>query len=53
MSIGPDGGNGPFPAFFDAASEDGTRVILATDEVLTAAGRGRRTSTCTSATAAR
>ena len=35
VSIGPDGGNGPFPAFFDAASEDGTRVILATDEVLT------------------
>lgn len=34
LSIGPDGGNGPFPAFFDAASEDGTRVILATDEVL-------------------
>jgi hypothetical protein len=36
LSIGPAGGNGPFPAFFDAASEDGTRVILATDEVLTA-----------------
>ena len=35
VSIGPDGGNGPFPAFFDAASEDGTRVILSTDEVLT------------------
>ena len=35
VSIGPDGGNGPFPAFFDAASEDGTRVILATDEILT------------------
>ncbi|MGH2979969.1 MAG: hypothetical protein ACRDLQ_10095, partial [Solirubrobacterales bacterium] len=35
LSIGPDGGNGPFPAFFDAASEDGTRVILATDEILT------------------
>ena len=36
LSIGPDGGNGPFPAYFDAASVDGTRVILATDEVLNA-----------------
>jgi hypothetical protein len=35
VSIGPDGGNGPFPAYFDAASEDGTRVTLATDEILT------------------
>jgi hypothetical protein len=35
VSIGPDGGNGPSPAYFDAASEDGTQVILSTDEVLT------------------
>jgi hypothetical protein len=35
VSIGPDGGNGPFPAYFDGASQDGTRVILSTDEVLT------------------
>ncbi len=41
VSIGPDGGNGPSPAYFDAASEDGMRVILSTDEVLTRAGRGR------------
>ena len=34
LSIGPDGGNGPSPAYFDAASQDGSRVILSTAEIL-------------------
>jgi hypothetical protein len=34
LSIGTGGGNGPSPAYFDAATEDGLRVILSTDESL-------------------
>jgi hypothetical protein len=34
VSIGPDGGNRAFPAFFDGVSEDGTRVALSSEEIL-------------------
>ena len=34
VSIGSSGGNGAFPAFFDGASADGTRVFFDTDERL-------------------
>jgi hypothetical protein len=35
ISFGPSGGNGPFGAFFDGASEDGSRVFIDTLEPLT------------------
>jgi hypothetical protein len=35
LSTGPAGGNGALPATFEAASEDGTRVLFSTNEVLT------------------
>jgi hypothetical protein len=34
MSTGPGGGNGAAPAYFDAVSRDGARVLLSTDEAL-------------------
>ena len=34
MSTGPAGGNGAAPAYFDAVSRDGARVLLSTDEAL-------------------
>jgi hypothetical protein len=36
VSTGPAGGNGPNEAFFDAVSDDGSRVFFDTDESLTA-----------------
>jgi hypothetical protein len=35
VSTGPNGGNGAYPAFFDGASADGSRVFLHTAEKLT------------------
>ena len=37
VSTGPDGGNGPFDAYFAGASADGGRVFVETDEPLAAA----------------
>jgi hypothetical protein len=37
LSAGPDGGNGPMPASFNAASSDGLRVYFTTSEALEAA----------------
>ena len=34
VSTGPGGGNGAAPAYFDAVSRDGARVLLSTDEAL-------------------
>jgi hypothetical protein len=36
ISLGPSGGNGPYGAFFDGASEDGSRVFIDTLEPLAA-----------------
>jgi hypothetical protein len=35
ISFGPSGGNGPYGAFFDGASDDGSRVFFDTTEALT------------------
>ena len=37
ISIGPDGGNGPFGANFEGVSTDGTGVLFSTDESLVSA----------------
>ena len=41
MSTGPAGGNGAAPAYFDAVSRDGARVLLSTDEALGRHGHRR------------
>jgi hypothetical protein len=38
ISIGPDGGNGPFNASFAGASDDGTQVFIVTAEQLVSPG---------------
>ena len=48
MSIGPAGGNGAFPAYFDAVSRTGARVIFPRTRRLTPP-TPTRSSTCTSA----
>ena len=35
VSTGPNGGNGPFPATFGGASQDGSRIFFVTEEQLT------------------
>jgi hypothetical protein len=37
ISTGPNGGNGPFPASYGGISQDGTKVIFETEEVLVSA----------------
>jgi len=42
LSTGPTGGNDAYPAQFEAANADGTRVFFSTDESLVAADTDRR-----------